>query len=125
MEGSYNLVWRKAKALLQDQSNETGMGGLADQLVASIRNEIALSFSTSYTSLPIPSAQHLLFFESASEVTAFAQKRGWSLSPSSATIFFPPPTKEEALGPNGEDKDGMKGLIVEALGYAKELEAIV
>lgn len=90
------------------------------------RNEISLSFLTSYTSLPIPSAQQLLFLPSPSEVVAFAQKKGWTISPSSQTIFFPTPS---ALGGAGvgaaAESGGMKGLIEESLGYARELEAIV
>ncbi|KAL7413692.1 SAC3/GANP/Nin1/mts3/eIF-3 p25 family-domain-containing protein [Mrakia frigida] len=125
MEGSYNKVWRMAKGLM-DKDGGKGLGGLAELLVGSIRNEISLSFLTSYTSLPIPSAQQLLFLPSPSEVVAFAQKKGWTISPSSQTIFFPTPS---ALGGAGvgaaAESGGMKGLIEESLGYARELEAIV
>lgn len=83
------------------------------------RNEISLSFLTSYTSLPLPSAQQLLFLSSPSEVIAFAQQKGWTISPSSSLIYFPA-SKVETGG-----EGGMKGLIEESLGYARELEAIV
>lgn len=87
-----------------------------------VRNEIALSFVNSYTSLPIASAQQLLFFSTSSEVIAFASKRGWTLSPSSATIYFPLSQQTEAGG--AETEEG-KALIDEALGYARVLESIV
>lgn len=88
-------------------------------LCASCRNEIALSFLNSYTSLPLPSAQQLLFFSTPSEMTQFAAQRGWTLSPSSQTIFFP--KKEE----EGRSDEAGRALIDEALGYARVLESIV
>jgi len=146
MEGSYNKVWRMAGRLMEKEGG--GLGVLAEGLVGSIRsvpltscqvttkfvayifppyhrptrNEIALSFVNSYTSLPIASAQQLLFFSTSSEVIAFASKRGWTLSPSSATIYFPLSQQAEAAG--AETEEG-KALIDEALGYARVLESIV
>ncbi|CED83668.1 26S proteasome regulatory complex, subunit RPN12/PSMD8 [Phaffia rhodozyma] len=130
MEGSYNKVWRMAASLIEkekalagiavDSKDGGGLAVLADGLVGSIRNEISLSFLSSYKSLPISSAQQLLFFNSPSEVTAFAQRRGWTLSPSSSTIYFPAATSDA----HGQG-EGVKDLIDEALGYARELESIV
>lgn len=94
-----------------------------DQLVSTVRNEIASSSEKAYSSLPLSDAAVLLFFQSRQELLDFASNRpGWKISPTSEVIEF------QGTGAQEEQarQDLPKAVLVEhILSYAKELETIV
>lgn len=94
-----------------------------DQLVSTVRNEIASCSEKAYSSLPLSDAAVLLFFQSRQELLDFASSRpGWKINPTSEIIEF------EGAGAQEEQarQDLPKETLVEhILSYAKELETIV
>lgn len=93
----------------------------------------------SYASLPLGSAQRLLFLPREADTVSFANRHGWTLNPTRETVFFPASSSAASSAsaaasvgvmraggkPEADDVGGMRGLIEESLGYARELEAIV
>lgn len=94
-----------------------------DQLVLTVRNEIASCSEKAYSSLPLRDAAVLLFFQDRQDLLDFANSRpGWKVNPSSEVIEF------QGTGPQEEQarQDLPKERLVEnILSYAKELETIV
>ena len=117
MEGSYSKVWSSREA---SPSPEYII--FLDQLVSTVRNEIASCGEKAYASLPLHDAAVLLFFKDREDLLKFAsERRGWTVNPSTETITF-----EGTPGTESEIQDLPKERVVETiLGYAKELETIV
>lgn len=118
MEGSYSRVWST-----RSSSPMPEYSIFLDQLVTTVRNEIASCSEKAYSSLPLSDAAVLLFFQNRQELLAFANTRpGWKINPTSEIIEF------QGTGAQEEQarQDLPKGLLVEhMLSYAKELETIV
>ena len=117
MEGSYSKVWSSREA---SPSPEYTI--FLDQLVSTVRNEIASCGEKAYASLPLHDAAVLLFFKDREDLLKFAsERRGWTVNPSTETITF-----EGTAGAENEMHNLPKERVVETiLGYAKELETIV
>lgn len=112
MEGSYSKLFEYKQHLNQ---------WIWDQLLFTIRNQIALSQETAYQSLPINDAATLLYFKNQSELMEFSKQRGWSVSPSTQHLVF----KQYNLDDKQIYTIPSKNMISHSLNYAKELESIV
>lgn len=112
MEGSYSKLFDYKQHLNQ---------WIWDQLLFTIRNQIALSQETAYQSLPINDAATLLYFKNQSELMEFSKQRGWSVSPSTQHLVF----KQYNLDDKQIYTIPSKNMISHSLNYAKELESIV
>jgi 26S proteasome regulatory subunit N12 len=94
-----------------------------DQLVQTVRNEIASCSEKAYTSLPLSDAAVLLFFQNRQELLDFANSRpGWKVNPTSEVIEFQGTAAQEEITKQELPKEKLVGNI---LSYAKELETIV
>ncbi|CAD6565971.1 MAG: hypothetical protein CYPHOPRED_000119 [Cyphobasidiales sp. Tagirdzhanova-0007] len=120
MEGSYSKVWAARSSSPMPEYTI-----FLDQLVSTVRNEIASCGEKAYASLPLHDAAVLLFFKDRQELLKFASERkGWSVNPSTETISF-----EGTVG--GEKEEAARAelpkerVVDTILGYAKELETIV
>lgn len=120
MEGFYSKVWSS-----RSSSPSPEYTFFLDQLVSTVRDEIASCGEKAYASLPLHDAAVLLFFKDRQDLLNYASKRpGWTVNPSTETIMF-----EGTVG--GEKEEAAraelpKERVVETiLGYAKELETIV
>jgi 26S proteasome regulatory subunit N12 len=120
MEGSYSKVW-SARASSPLPENQIFL----DQLIQTVRNEIASCGERAYTSLPLHDAAVLLFFQNREELLQFAsQRKGWSVNPTAEVITF-----EGTIGDERDEANKAelpKERVVDTiLGYARELETIV
>ncbi|KAF8318137.1 hypothetical protein DL93DRAFT_2076113 [Clavulina sp. PMI_390] len=113
MEGSYSKVWNA-----REEAPVEEYKFFVDQLMATIRNEIASCEESAYDSLPISEAAQLLFFKSPTDLIKFANERKWNVDLVNQTIHFARKGEEKVAIPK-------QTLIVAALEYAKELEQIV
>lgn len=113
MEGSYSKVWSAREEAPADEYKY-----FVDELMGTIRNEIASCNETAYDSLPVSEAAQLLFFKSPSDLIQFAQTRKWEVDLVNQTIHFSRKGEENSAIPKQK-------MIVAALEYAKELEQIV
>ncbi|KAK7695513.1 hypothetical protein QCA50_000149 [Cerrena zonata] len=113
MEGSYSKVWNAREEAPAEEYKY-----FVDEIMGTIRNEIASCEETAYESLPLKDAGTLLFFKTQSELVQFAQKRGWQVDLTGGAIRF---------AKKGEDKAEIprQKLIAANLQYARELEQIV
>eukprot|EP00128_Syssomonas_multiformis_P004754 Colp12_sorted_trinity150504_noHs@11942 len=111
MEGSYNKIM-----LARNNVPAPSYVFFIDELMGTIRNEIADCSEKAYTSLPFADARKILYLSSSEEVTAFAQQRGWNLV-GGAFVF------ESAVRDTNEVPSTK--LILQNLNYARELEKIV
>lgn len=127
MEGSYDKVWKAITQSSQVPSPEFAI--FAETLIRTVRDEIALSAESAYTSLPIANARHVLFFDSDRDAIAFAeQQHGWSIQ--NGIIYFPTLQEKEAeLEANLLDSDvplsNAEKIIANSLEYAKQIETII
>jgi len=112
MEGSYNRV---LSAKQEGQYAEEGMYFM-DQLVDTVREEIAECSEKAYASISGADLQSLLMLSSEDELADFALERGWTIREGTVTFGKEEP-KLQAL-PSTQ-------LIQETLAYAKELERII
>lgn len=118
MEGSYSNVWQ---AKTNPPMNEYHY--FLDQLIITIRNEIASCADRAYIQLPLQDAATLLFFTDTAQLLSFAQTRkNWIINPNTQTI-----TLNQSPVPEGESSESFSKdtIITSALGIAKELEVIV
>lgn len=120
MEGSYSKVWSS-----RSSSPSFEYTFFLDQLVSTVRDEIASCGEKAYASLPLHDAAVLLFFKDRQDLLNYASKRpGWTVNPSTETITF-----EGTVG--GEKEEAARAelpkehVVETILGYAKELETIV
>ncbi|WFD33464.1 regulatory particle non-ATPase [Malassezia cuniculi] len=126
MEGSYSNVWRERKNV---PSAEYLF--FIDQLIGTIRHEIALCEERAYNTLPLNDVATLLFFDNLPEVLEFAQERGWQVNPTSQMVEFANKKTDERAAERGadpgalEDKIPRRATITSSLQFAKELESIV
>lgn len=94
-----------------------------DQLVQTVRNEIASCSEKAYASLPLSDAAVLLFFQNRQELLDFANSRpGWKINPTSEVIEFQGTGAQEEQASQDLPKER---LVEHILSYAKELETIV
>ncbi|TIA86044.1 hypothetical protein E3P99_03801 [Wallemia hederae] len=118
MEGSYNKIW-ESKSTIESFST-----WIWSDLIDTIRNEIASCQEKAYDSLPMNDAATLLFFTNQSELSQFANKRGWTISPSTQHVIF-----KDLNSITGIEKAKIqlpsRNMISHSLNYAKELESIV
>lgn len=115
MEGSYSKVWRARKEVPREE-----YGFFVDELMGTIRREIASCEEKAYDSLPLSDAATLLFFSNMQEVSTFAHERGWQINPTTQTVHF---TNKADLA--ARDAIPKKATITSNLQFAKELESIV
>jgi 26S proteasome regulatory subunit N12 len=115
MEGSYSKVWRARKEVPREE-----YGFFVDELMGTIRREIASCEEKAYDSLPLSDAATLLFFNNMQEVSAFANERGWQINPTTQTVHFTNKAEQAAKGAIPK-----RATITSNLQFAKELESIV
>ena len=130
MEGSYDKVWKAITQPSQVPAPEFAI--LAETLIFTVRDEIALSAEHAYTSLPIANARHVLFFENDRDVIEFAENQpGWSIQ--NGSIYFPSkqgqqeeeqPTSTAATEASQPISTPEK-IIANGLEYAREIETII
>ncbi|PWN26646.1 hypothetical protein BDZ90DRAFT_221676 [Jaminaea rosea] len=116
MEGSYSKVWRSRAQVPREEYRY-----FVEELMGTIRGEIASCEEKAYSSLPMRDAATLLFFESAGEVSKFAAERGWQINPSTQTVHFTPQQQQQ----QGNQLDPKRAMIASNLQFARELESIV
>lgn len=129
MEGSYDKVWKAITQSSQVPAPEFAI--LAETLIFTVRDEIALSAEHAYTSLPIANARHLLFFESDKDVVEFAENQpNWTVK--HGAIYFPSKQNVEASSAGGaaaaasaESGSTPERIIANGLDYAREIETII
>lgn len=118
MEGSYDRVWRAITQESQFPSPEFAI--VAQSLVYTVRNEIALCIERAYDRLPLSNARHLLFLSSDQEIADFVhEQQGWTIN--NGYIYFP---REEASAQDPGVASSDK-LIANTLSYAHEIESII
>lgn len=113
MEGSYSKL-REEKIALPHECFVLFM----DNLMVTVREEIADCSQKAYRSLPVESARRMLSLDSETELMEFAEGRGWGVE--NGTILFG----------NGDGKGVVEEIpsaemIERSLGYARELEQII
>ncbi|GAA93641.1 uncharacterized protein L969DRAFT_91306 [Mixia osmundae IAM 14324] len=119
MEGSYSKVWlaRNSPPLPEAQF-------FLDQLMGTIRNEIASCGEKAYSVLPLRDAATLLFFSDAEELSDFIKQRpGWSVDQASQCVRFADSAK--GIASDASEDLPKQRLIETHLAYARELESIV
>jgi len=111
MEGAYNKVFLSRGSVPAESYSY-----FVDQLVGTIRDEIASCCEKAYKTLPTKALAALLMLDNANDVKAFSEQRGWEQSVDS--VKFPD---------NNEDTShtNINQMIKLNLDYAKELEKIV
>ncbi|KAK0553075.1 regulatory particle non-ATPase [Tilletia horrida] len=120
MEGSYSKVWSA-----RQETPRVEYQFFVDQLMGTIRHEIASCEEKAYESLPLADAATLLFFENMNEVLSFANERGWNVEPSTQTVKFTNKLDASRVGIGARDSAAKKETIKLNLHFAKELESIV
>jgi len=114
MEGSYNKV---LSAKQDGVFSQEGMYFM-DQLVDTVRDEIAECSAKAYATIAAPDLQSLLMLTSQAELVDFVEQRGWRIDGS--TVSFSAMDEEPTA-----QKLPSAQLIQQTLSYAKELERIV
>mmetsp|Transcript_53190 Transcript_53190/g.105776 ORF Transcript_53190/g.105776 Transcript_53190/m.105776 type:complete len:273 (-) Transcript_53190:265-1083(-) len=114
MEGSYN------KVLSAKQDGLFSKEGIyfMDQLIDTVRDEIAECSAKAYTTISAADLQGLLMISSHAELLEFIEQRGWHIDGS--TVSFASMDEEPTT-----QKLPSAQLIQQTLSYAKELERIV
>ncbi|PWN86541.1 hypothetical protein FA10DRAFT_304859 [Acaromyces ingoldii] len=115
MEGSYSKVWRARKEVPREEYSY-----FVDELMGTIRREIASCEEKAYDSLPLSDAATLLFFDNMQDVSVFANERGWQINPTTQTVHF-----TNKAGSATRDAIPKRATITSNLQFAKELESIV
>ena len=115
MEGSYSKVWRARQEVPREEYKF-----FVQELIGTIRREIASCEEKAYDSLPLSDAATLLFFSNMQEVSEFAAERGWQINPTTQTVHFTNKAEQAA-----KDAIPKKATITSNLQFAKELESIV
>ena len=82
MEGSYNKLWA-ARADVPDESYLFFM----DQLMSTLRGEVAECLDAAYEHMPVADAQRMLFMQTPAELEAFAQDKGWHMKNNEAGVM--------------------------------------
>lgn len=125
MEGSYDKVWKAITQESQFPSPEFAL--LAQSLVYTVRNEIALCTERAYDSLPLANARHLLFLRSDQEIVDFVgNQQGWTIR--NGHIYFPSDgaiNDDMETGTPAGTSGPYESLIANTLGYAQEIESII
>lgn len=122
MEGSYDKVWKAITQQSQVPAPEFAI--LAETLIFTVRDEIALSAEHAYTSLPIANARHLLFFEHDRDVIEFAENQpGWSVK--QGAIYFPAKQDSTNNASTAVETSTPEKIIANGLDYAREIETII
>lgn len=111
MEGSYNKIFLSRGNVPADSYSF-----FIDELVHTIREEIASGFEKAYASLPQSEVARLLFLQDANEVNAIVEQRGWTTVGNN--YEFPAAEKSSNTVP-------AQDMIGNTLSYALELEKIV
>lgn len=114
MEGAYSKVLAASANTPMDYYKP-----YMDQLVATVRDEVASCSEQAYEQLKIGDAAKLLMLGSEKDALDFARSREWAVSSDNKTILFS--GAKDAEGP----KIPAMTLISHSLAYAKELERIV
>lgn len=116
MEGSYHKVFLSKLSL-----PAANYHFFVDILMQTIQEEIASCAESAYERISVQEAAKILWLDSQEELEAFQKRREWKLDESGQHILF-----------NSEDKQREEAhfiksvpLILQSLGYAKELEKIV
>lgn len=129
MEGSYDKVWKAITQSSQVPAPEFAI--LAESLIFTVRDEIALSAEHAYTSLPIANARHVFFFDSDRDVLEFAKNQaGWTVK--GGAIYFPAKQtaeQDESTGTAAAASElpvsTPEKIIANGLDYAREIETII
>lgn len=128
MEGSYDKVWKAITQSSQVPAPEFAI--LAENLIFTVRDEIALSAEHAYTSLPIANARHVLFFENDRDVIEFAKNQpGWVIK--HGVILFPSKQAQQGEATSSAATESSmpsstpEKIIANGLDYAREIETII
>ena len=114
MEGSYSKI-REEKISVPDPT----FNFFVDNLMVTVREEIAACATTAYQTLPVSSAQRMLSISTGQEMKEFCQEKSWKEV--DGVIHFLDDTDK---GPSMEQVQSSE-LIHRSLEYARELEQIV
>lgn len=116
MEGSYHKVFLSKLSL-----PAANYHFFVDVLMQTIQEEIASCAESAYDRISVSEAAKVLGLESREELEVFQEKRGWKLDESGQHFLFNSGDKQR------EETHFIKSipLILQSLGYAKELEKIV
>lgn len=114
MEGSYSKI-REEKIAVPDPLYNL----FVDNLMLTVREEIAACSERAYSSLATGVAQKMLSLPTEAELAAFCENRGWRIEDS--MILF---SDKGDTGPSMDQVPSME-LIKRSLEYAKELEQII
>eukprot|EP01116_Phalansterium_solitarium_P024462 TRINITY_DN8987_c0_g1_i1.p1 TRINITY_DN8987_c0_g1~~TRINITY_DN8987_c0_g1_i1.p1 ORF type:complete len:262 (-),score=90.91 TRINITY_DN8987_c0_g1_i1:382-1167(-) len=111
MEGAYNRVLQAKAEVPSDIYIQ-----FTDQLMSTVRNEIAECIEAAYGRMPLTEARRLLGIADTAEFTRFVESRNWNVSGDAAVFEHVDESKTEI--------PALK-LIQQQLNYARELERIV
>ena len=116
MEGSYHKVFLSKSSL-----PAANYHFFVDILMQTIQEEIASCAETAYEQISVLEVAKILWLDSQDELEAFQKRRDWKLDKSGKNFLFNSGDKQR------EEAHFIKSvpLILQSLGYAKELEKIV
>ena len=112
-EGRYNKVLDATRALPDPKFRS-----FVDPLVDAVRGEIAACSSASYTTLPLATAQQMMYFDSEQDLLTYISDSQPAWTVDRGVISFNADTAPAARVPSVK-------LITNTLAYATELERIV
>ena len=114
MEGSYYKVF-----LSKEDIPNPYYGLFIDSLISTIKDEIASCIEKACSQVSVEGASRLLMIETKDELRAYVGERDWKLDSSGQWFVFSQKDKQET------EIVKSPGLILQCLGYARELEKIV
>jgi len=112
MEGSYNKVF-----MARDSVPAANYKLFMDNLLNTIRDEMASCIEKAYEKISFTESQKMLFFDSPQQMTAYANERKWKLG-NDQIFYFSCEKKADDVIPSWT-------LAQQAIDYARELEMIV
>lgn len=102
---------------------------LTSQLIEGMRSEIASCASKAYptSTLSLKDASTLMFFSKSeeAEILKLSERMEWQIDPSTGLIRWGTEENDEGGGRKKDDELKKEDVVIEMLGYAKELESIV
>jgi len=115
MEGSYNKIY-----LAKGEVPSPNYAFFIDQLLDSIRTQIAECIEKAYDRVRPENIAKMLYFNDPSQVKSYCQKRGWTYDSSGYLVFG-----QAGKCSSEVSKISHVGLAEQMIVYAKEMETIV
>jgi len=112
MEGSYNKVF-----LARNNVPAASYRFFMDNLLDTIRDEIASCIEKAYEKISFKESQRMMFFDSPQQMKAYAEERKWKLGNDNVFHF--------SYEKKADDVIPSLTLAQQAIDYARELEMIV